>query len=264
MPHSTTNPVNIPSTCGACHSNADYMAAYGIPTNQEHLYRESVHGHAVYDKKDLAAPVCNDCHGNHGAAPPGASSLSAVCGMCHAIEASLYNTSPHYEAFAALELPMCETCHNHHDIEKPSYQLIGLGDDQLCGRCHTADDGTAAPAQIDSTVDAFETLTVAVDSARSLTNQAAERGMTVTDLEFDLKDADQVLIQMRSLVHAFNYDSLSQNASNGLDNAKKIQKSAAGLIEEYYFRRWGLGISSVLITLLALALYLKIRSIDRS
>jgi predicted CXXCH cytochrome family protein len=260
MPHSTTNPSNIPSTCGACHSDITYMAGYSIPTNQEQLYRVSVHGKAVFVKKDLSAPVCNDCHGNHGAAPPGASSLSAVCGMCHAIEADLYVSSPHYKAFASQSLPMCETCHSNHGISTPTHALIGLEEGQLCGNCHTADDGTEGPMQIDSISRLFTALTKAVDSSRYLVSEAAVRGMMVTDKEFALKEIDQILIHMRSSVHAFNVDSLTPYATEGLEESGKVQAGAAALIHEYYFRRWGLGISSFLITLLAIGIYLKIRT----
>jgi len=264
MPHSTTNPANIPSTCGSCHSDSTYMAEYGIPTDQEKLFRTSVHGNAVFVKKDLTAPVCNDCHGNHGAAPPGASSLSAVCGMCHAIEAGLYDASPHKQAFQDQGLPMCETCHSNHGIQKPTHELIGLKNGQLCAQCHSVGDGTKAPAQIDSMSAAFASLVAVSDSAKMLVLDASERGMMTTDEEFSLKEIDQVLIHMRSSVHAFAADSLTPQAKEGIDKSKKVATDAAGLIDEYYFRRWGLGIASGLITLLAIALYLKIRSLENT
>ncbi|MBI5266847.1 MAG: cytochrome c3 family protein, partial [candidate division Zixibacteria bacterium] len=264
MPHSTTNPANIPATCGSCHSDSAYMAEYGIPTDQEKLYRTSVHGNAVYVKKDLSAPVCNDCHGNHGAAPPGTKSLSAVCGTCHAIEAGLYSASPHKKAFEEQGLPMCETCHSNHGIERPSHAQIGLKEGQLCGNCHSADDGTKAPAQIDSISAAFTSLTAVADSARQVVNEAGERGMMITDEEFAVKEIDQTLIHMRSLVHNFTVDSLLPQAKEGIEKSRKVRTDAAGLIDEYYFRRWGLGIASGLITLLAVALWLKIRALDKT
>ena len=264
MPHSTTYPANIPTTCGSCHSDSTYMAEYGIPTDQEKLYRTSVHGNAVFVKKDLSAPVCNDCHGNHGAAPPGTSSLSAVCGTCHAIEAGLYSASPHRKAFEDQGLPMCETCHSNHGIEKPTHALIGLKDGQLCANCHSADEGTSAPRQIDSMSAAFATLTKAADSARRLVAEAGVRGMMITDEEFTLKEIDRILVRMRSSVHAFAADSLASQTKEGIEKSSKVQTDAAGLIDEYYFRRWGLGIASFLITLLAIALYLKIRALDKT
>ena len=263
IPHSTTYPTNIPATCGACHSNADYMKDYGIPTDQEKLYRESVHGTALYTKNDLSAPVCNDCHGNHGAAPPGANSLSAVCGMCHAIESDLFSISPHFKAFQEQGLPMCETCHGNHGIKPPTYQLIGLQSNQLCADCHSADEGTNAPKQINAMSAAFDSLTTTADSARTLIAEAETRGMMITDVEFSQKEVDQILIHMRSAVHSFNADSVTTQAATGLEKAHAVEASAAKLIQEYYFRRWGLGISSILITLLAIGLYIKIRSLDK-
>jgi predicted CXXCH cytochrome family protein len=180
--------------------------------------------------------------------------------MCHAIEADLYVSSPHYEAFAAQGLPMCETCHSNHGIGTPTHALIGLEEGQLCGNCHTADDGTAAPLQIDSMSTLFAALTKAVDSSRYLVGEAAVRGMMVTDKEFTLKEIDQILIHMRSSVHAFNVDSLTPYATEGLEESEIVQAGAAALIDEYYFRRWGLGIASFLITLLAIGIYLKIRT----
>jgi predicted CXXCH cytochrome family protein len=264
MPHSMTNPANLPSTCGACHSDAAYMAEYGIPTDQEKLYRTSVHGNALYVKKDLSAPVCNDCHGNHGAAPPGTKSLSAVCGTCHAIEADLYSGSPHKAAFEAQGLPMCETCHSNHGIVEPTHALIGLKEGQLCATCHSADENNRAPHEIDSMSAAFASVISAADSARHILQDASDKGMMTTDEEFTLKEVDQTLIHMRSSVHAFEIDSLAPETKEALEKSKAVQTGAAELIDEYYFRRWGLGISSGLITLLALALYLKIRSVDKA
>ena len=42
-----------------------------------------MHHTAMVDRNDLSAPTCNDCHGNHGAAPPGVDAIANVCGTCH-------------------------------------------------------------------------------------------------------------------------------------------------------------------------------------
>ena len=88
--------------------------------------------------------------------------------------------------------------------------------------------------------------------------------MMITDEEFTLKEIDRILVHMRSSVHAFAADSLAPQTKEGIEKSTKVQTDAAGLIDEYYFRRWGLGIASGLITLLAIALYLKIRSLDKT
>jgi hypothetical protein len=122
--HNPSLPTDQP-TCANCHADAEYMADYDIPTDQFEKYRQSVHGKALLERKDLGAPVCNDCHGNHGAAPPGVASLSFVCGNCHAIEAELFNASPHRTAFEENDFPMCETCHSNHLIEQPFDKMLG-------------------------------------------------------------------------------------------------------------------------------------------
>jgi len=45
---------------------------------------------ALLEKGDLAAPACNDCHGNHGAMPPGVDSVANACGTCHGKIANLF------------------------------------------------------------------------------------------------------------------------------------------------------------------------------
>ncbi|PWB69955.1 hypothetical protein C3F09_09830 [candidate division GN15 bacterium] len=260
LPYSTTYPQNIPATCGHCHSDSAYMAGYGIPTDQVEKYSRSVHGIALLKQGDLGAPACNDCHGNHGAAPPGVASLDAVCGLCHAIEARLFDGSPHRPAFVEQGLPMCMTCHSNHEILQPSDSLIGLADGQLCATCH-ADDGSKAAEEILKVSADLRSLTRATDSATVLVNRAGAKGMLITDEEFALKDVAQLGVQARSSIHAFAADSLTAKVKDGIAKADDVSARARNLLWEYDYRRIGLGIASIFITLLALGLYLKIRRI---
>ena len=90
---------NIPERCSSCHSNDNTMKKYNIPTDQFAKFSKSVHGKALLERHDVGAPACNDCHGNHGATPPGVESVSKVCGTCHALNADLFSASPHKKAF---------------------------------------------------------------------------------------------------------------------------------------------------------------------
>ncbi|MEK6566004.1 MAG: hypothetical protein AABZ41_04780, partial [Bacteroidota bacterium] len=47
----------------------------------------------------------------------------------------------------------------------------------------------------------------------------------------------------------------------GISSSASIE--AAQAIDEFYFRRWGMGVSSFIITVLAASLYLMIRRIER-
>ncbi|UCG60455.1 MAG: cytochrome c3 family protein [Candidatus Zixiibacteriota bacterium] len=263
MPHSSTHPVNLIATCGKCHSDADYMAGYGIGTGQVDDYVVSVHGVALLERNDLGAPACNDCHGNHGAAPPGVTSLSAVCGNCHAIEAGLFNTSPHEPAFAANDFPMCETCHSNHKILKPDDSMVGTHHEAVCAECHASDDGTRAFAIAGTISEALSRLVTAHGQAGEVLSEAIEKGMMTTDEEFRFKEVDQALIQARTMVHAFDADSVLSRTGPGILKADSVRVNSAALIDEYHFRRKGLGFATLFITILVVALYIKIRRIDR-
>jgi predicted CXXCH cytochrome family protein len=239
------------------------MAEYDIPTNQLEDFVNSVHGVALLERGDLGAPACNDCHSNHGAAPPGVTSLSAVCGGCHAIEAQLYEHSPHKPAFEENGFPMCEACHSNHAIVRPSDPMIGLTGDGVCGDCHTSDDGTIASATIDQMRSGLTDLLTAADSARLLYASAREKGMMVTDVEFLIKDVEQAIIKARTHIHAFDTDSVSPLVDTGVTKANAAQQEAASLIDEYYFRRKGLTISTIIMTALAILLFIKIRRVEK-
>jgi hypothetical protein len=100
------------------------MAPYGVATNQFADYRSSVHAAALLEQGDTSAPACNDCHGNHGAAPPGVRSVAHVCGQCHGREATLFAASFKKDLFDAAGLQECTVCHDHHRIQHPTPELF--------------------------------------------------------------------------------------------------------------------------------------------
>ena len=75
-------PTNVATLCASCHANAEHMKGYTLsggaacPTSQRDDYQKSVHFDALTRQNDLSAPTCNDCHGNHGATPPGVGAVS--------------------------------------------------------------------------------------------------------------------------------------------------------------------------------------------
>ncbi len=263
MPHSSTHPVNLPQTCGKCHADTEYMAEYGISTSQLDEFTNSIHGQALLERNDLGAPACNDCHGNHGAAPPGVNSLAAVCGLCHAIEAELFNRSPHAEAFRENDIPMCEICHSNHFIIKPSDSMIGSEEPAICTDCHSADDGTIGFMTADSLRVSIDNLVRFHGKAQQTLDEAIAKGMMTTDEEFLMKEVDQSLIQTRMHIHAFNIDSVEPKAKLGIAKADSVRVMSAELIDEYYFRRQGLAVATLIITFLAIMLYRKIRKIEK-
>lgn len=254
---------NLPATCASCHSDSVHMKPYKIPVDQFAKFSRSVHGKALLEKHDLGAPACNDCHGNHGATPPGVQSISQVCGTCHALNADLFSSSPHKKAFDAKNLPECETCHGNHDIEPATETMLGVSQNALCSRCHTTTEnpkGYAAAMAMRSMVD---TLDQAEETARALVDEAEQKGMEISEAKFKLRDVRQARLESRTTVHAFNAEKLKTVIDKGVKGAEAISVEAGEAVHEYYFRRWGLGISTIIITILAISLYAFIRRIER-
>jgi len=123
-PQSPAYSTNVSKTCAKCHADVAKMAPYKIPTTQYDGWSRSVHASALLERGDLSAPACNDCHGNHGAAPPEVKSVVYVCGHCHGREAGLYRSSIKQPIFDKLKLPECIVCHSNHHVVHPTPELF--------------------------------------------------------------------------------------------------------------------------------------------
>lgn len=99
--------------------------------------------------------------------------------------------------------------------------------------------------------------------AKENLDEAILKGMITTNEEFLLKEVDQSLIQARTLIHSFNMDSVAPKAMEGIAKADTVNINSVGLIDEYYFRRKGLAVATLIITFLAFMLYRKIRKIKQ-
>ena len=113
------------------------MGHYMIPTTQHDEYKTSVHAQALYGKGDTSAPTCNDCHGSHGAVPPGVANVANVCGSCHGREATLFRDT---ETKLKLDLTaciQCMVCHGNHAVLPPADDMVGVGDRSTCTGCHS-------------------------------------------------------------------------------------------------------------------------------
>jgi hypothetical protein len=260
-PQSSVHPLRVADTCGACHASATYMEGRRLPTDQLAKYRDSVHAKAMTVKGDLSAPTCNDCHGNHGAAPPGVSWVGNVCGQCHTVMGELFGKSVHAKAFAEMGTPGCATCHDNHAIREPSDTMLGLGGDAVCGTCHSADDnGGKTALEMRRLID---TLASRTEGARALLTRAERAGMEVSQAQFDLNGARDALVKARASVHAFRVDAVKQEVEPGLAVSDKARARGVRALDELRFRRRGLGVSLVIILAVMAGLVLKIRQVDR-
>jgi predicted CXXCH cytochrome family protein len=259
-PNAPVYPLNVAQTCGQCHANADYMRSYSIATDQLQKYSQSVHAEALFKKQDLSAPTCNDCHGNHGATPPGVASVSNVCGTCHARQADLFDKSPHQAPFAAAEMAGCVVCHSNHQIPLPSDDLLGSGEKSVCSTCHTEDAGAQGAQHMRGKIDELNNH---INQTEQLLSRAAIAGMEVSRPIFELKEARDKLINARVVIHNFSPSAIEAAVNQGLDISGKAHQAGLDALNELQFRRKGLATSLIVILLAVAAIYLKIRQIER-
>ena len=257
-PTSSVYAKNIPQTCGKCHSDAKRMAPYKIPTDQVALYMRSVHGKALLEKGDTAAPVCNTCHGNHGAAPPGAADIGHVCGMCHPHNAELFLTSPMAKPWRGRKYHICATCHTHHGIQPPTTALLSQ-ESGVCLRCHRpASPALRVATAIQAKLQGVEGM---YRDAGAAILRAEDKGMDMGVARDAWDAARAAMYQARTAVHAFRVQTVAEAADPGYAAAQKARKAAEAAVRDFRNRRVGLGVASLIITLLVLALYLKARDI---
>jgi predicted CXXCH cytochrome family protein len=258
-------PTNVAATCATCHSNPSHMAGYQLPdgsplpTTQRAEYERSEHYAAMVKRNDLSAPTCNDCHGNHGAAPPGVDAVSNVCGTCHAVFAARFAVSKHAPIFDKA----CVECHGNHAVLAASDEMLGTASTTSCASCHTGDDdpgftGAAAMrAAIDELKGDVERVTALIEDVRT-------SGMEVGEQELALGEARNHLVLARTEVHAFDPATLRPIVSEGRTMLAEIERAGRNALAELQFRRRGLGLSLGVILVVVIALGIKIRRLDRA
>jgi hypothetical protein len=88
--------------------------------------------------------------------------------------------------------------------------------------------------------------------------------MEVSAPRFELKSKGATAeIEARALVHSFDPGRLIARSEEGRKTARNAVEAGRAALAELQFRRKGLAASLVLVGLVLLGLYLKIRQIDR-
>jgi predicted CXXCH cytochrome family protein len=257
-------PTNVAATCGACHASPDHMRGYTLadgkplPTSQRADYERSVHHAALTKQNDLSAPTCNDCHGNHGAAPPGVGSLTTVCGTCHTVFATKFATSVHAQIFDKA----CIECHSNHAVLQPSDEMLGTSSQTVCASCHSEKDdpGYVAAGKMRASLDRLKH---GIDSSAGLVDRAKNAGMEVGNEELALNEARTKLVLARTEMHAFDPAALDLVVDDGSKILKGVDQAGNRALIELTYRRRGLFISLAAILLVVVALAFKIKGLER-
>jgi hypothetical protein len=260
-PRSSVYPTNVAETCAKCHTDEKRMGHYSLATTQYAEYRKSVHAHALYEGGDTSAPTCNDCHGSHGAVPPGVENVANVCGSCHGREATLFRET---EAKLRLDLTpciQCMVCHGNHAVLPPTDDMVGIGEASTCTGCHVEEDKGYKAAVL--MADSIRHLTERLGEANDRLDKAERAGVEVGPDRFALQKARDHLVEARVLVHSFDLERLLLAAKEGIASADAGVAAGDRAAAELRTRRAGLGLSLIIIVAVIIALALKVREIDR-
>jgi hypothetical protein len=270
-PLSKVYPKRVPETCGACHANPKTMDGFTLPdgsplpTNQLEQYRASVHGQALLERGDLGAPACNTCHGSHAALPPGVSEVSRSCSLCHSANASLFDGSKHKLAFAQHHWPECGKCHGEHAILQPHDGWLGTGAGSLCGPCHAqyAKDDPLCNATANYFFQVITNMDREENRFDALAENLAAKGLDVDPIHYQLTELSDDLKKSRTYIHSFNRNSFDQVAAPGEAALGRLDRLVKAARAEYGRRQAGLAVSIALVGLMMLAIYAKLRRVER-
>jgi hypothetical protein len=260
-PRSSVYPSNVAETCSRCHADQAVMKAYNLPTQQYAEYKTSVHARALYEKGDTQAPTCNDCHGSHGAVPPGVENVANVCGSCHGREATLFRETQTKVKLDLTPCIRCVICHGNHAVKEPSPEMLGVGPASTCTPCHgEGEKGYVAAAKM---ADSLQRLRSTISEAHDLLDRAERAGMEVGPDRFALQAAQDGLVESRVLAHSFDLERFTTAASGGLTVAEAGIAAGRRAFDELRYRRMGLAFSLIVISAVIVALSLKVRRMER-
>ena len=256
-PSSPVYPLNIPATCGSCHSNEQYMAGFSLPSlTQEADYKTSAHYQALTAEGNLSAPTCVTCHSSHGATPPGVQSITEVCGTCHTHNREFFEASPHQAIFEGLGIAGCVQCHGNHAVQRTGEQMLS-GPNSVCMGCHSS--GDAGSERAEAMAGRIRELDETIQRARGVLDQADRAGMDVSSAASDLTTAHSHLIMARTAIHSLDIDKVNAEVENGIPVAEAAAQIGRDRLDEVQSRRKGVALFSLLVLVIVLTLYLYIR-----
>lgn len=259
-PLSPVYPLKIVETCAKCHSNKELMGKYKISGNEVEDYKKSVHYDLLVNKNDLSAPTCKDCHGSHGAIPPGVSSIRFVCGNCHILNQEMFEQSPHKKPWEENNFKYCEECHSNHFVEKTNDEMLNP-EKGLCLNCHSKEDeGGATMVHFYNELKRMENF---LDENNIRAKKAEDGGIFMEETFINLQEVKARLIKGRTMIHTFSKDKFDTVLKEGFEILAKERKEIEKAFKEISIRRKGLAIFSIFAFILAILILLKIREIER-
>jgi ElaB/YqjD/DUF883 family membrane-anchored ribosome-binding protein len=106
-----------------------------------------------------------------------------------------------------------------------------------------------------------------MDQARTrfiaVSEKFAARGLDVEPINNQLTDLGDALKKSRTYVHSFSRNTFQQAAAPGEEAVKRTDALVNKASEEFKYRQIGLAVSIGLIGLLTLAIYLKLKQLEK-
>jgi hypothetical protein len=259
-PLSHVNRANVAKLCGGCHADTKRMAKYDIKTNQLAQWEKSVHGQA-FAKGNPNAPTCTGCHGAHASTPPDSASVAHACGRCHEDEMTLFEQSPHSQAFRKRGITQCVACHSNHDVAPASPLLVGMTPEAACSKCHMNDEKPRKVADDISTM-----LRGARDRAaraRADVAEAHELGLKIVGASFALDKIKTAELKGRSVVHTLDPTRVEASVGDIDRAAEATEKLVADAKEIRRQERHDYYVALGLAGLFLVTLSLKVLQLER-
>jgi len=274
-PRAPTARANQPKTCGKCHGDKSRMERAGLPSDSVDRFRAGIHGDALLVQRSRGAPSCTDCHGSHGALPPGVGDAVQICGQCHINTAEHYTKSAHAKSGEmqcvachddkkkdpAFRRSDCTVCHGSHAIRKPGdgmYEGDAVGH---CGHCHRQKDEAARLETL--ILGGRRKLEAAVRETKQELKDAKRRGFFVEYESLYEQESARTLVSLQPLIHSLDATAISKHLEDGLKRQDRTREIIAKKTEALRDRRIMLsGLALVLLLLLGL-LAVKLKAVRR-
>jgi predicted CXXCH cytochrome family protein len=192
------------------------------------------------------------------------SSVSQVCRTCHAGNGELFDGSNHKDAFEKHGWPECATCHGNHAVARTDDSMLSEESSPLCYECHReyADQNKQCIATAKYFYASITSLATESDSLGEQMHVLAEKGLDIDPLSSALEELDDSLRQLRSRIHSFEKSEFEDVETPGREVVEKGWRLVADAEAEHRYRRNGLIASLVVMVLLVVVIYLKLREIE--
>ncbi len=243
-PRSRVNRTNVPGMCAGCHADPKRMRSPGARTDQMAGYRKGVHGRLLLEAGDRRVPTCADCHGIHGAVPPGVGEVANVCGSCHFVIARHFREGAHALAVRDIGVPKCISCHAAHDVAPASSELYAGNAPGRCGSCHPA---ASEPSRVGVAIqDLIGGAQEGLARVEAELARLHRQGLDVREPAGLVVEARAAVIEAKPVAHALQVAPVKVRTDRALRLLGRAEEQARLLREELEGRRRALKVALVL------------------